>query len=215
MNRLASADQSRAGKKISLIAVSYRGFWTSRGRPSQRGIELDAAAALAWAINKYSPTANLSIVLWGQSIGAGVATTATAMYQEARTEKPGGTQNPIVRGLILETPFTHLGDLLLEFYPQRWLPYRYLSPFLRSHWDSKLALDRIARMQENEKPAVLILQAGKDEVVPAPHGEQLEKLCESLKLGVERSTIHGALHTEVTSKPAGRETIARYLLRFL
>lgn len=212
VSRLASTDASIIGKrKISFLGVSYRGFWHSRGRPSQKGIELDAAAALDWAVKKYSSTTRPRIVLWGESIGSGVALTAAATYRELR---PMGS-DPKVLGLILETPFTNLSNLLRDFYPQKWLPYRYLTPFLRSHWDSKIALQRIAEAPGDEKPKLLILQASKDEVVPGKHGEELEGWGKKLNLDIERRIIQGALHTEIKAKPAGREEIARYLLRFL
>lgn len=211
VSRLASSGHPSI---LSLVGVSYRGYWKSRGRPSQRGIELDAAATLDWAAKKYSSTPNLNIVLWGESIGAGVVTTAAAKYQEVRAmESAPVNGSPIIKALILETPFTNLSDLLRDFYPQRWLPYRYLTPFLISRWDSKLALQRIAQTQSNKKPKVFILQAGKDEVVPGKHGEELEEWCKIHSLDLEIKSIRGALHTD--KSPAGREAIARYLVNFL
>ena len=63
----------------AVVAVSYRSFWTSRGRPSQRGIELDAEAALQWIGTTFGvPSPKSKLLLWGQSIGAGVATHAAA-----------------------------------------------------------------------------------------------------------------------------------------
>lgn len=212
VSRLAS---TKHASTLSLVGVSYRGFWKSRGRPSQKGIELDAAAALDWAVNKYSSTPNLNIVLWGESIGAGVVTTAAAKYQKVQAMELANAQerSPVIKGLILETPFTSMSDLLLDFYPQRWLPYRYLSPFLRSHWDSKLALQSIAQAPENEKPKIFILQAGKDEVVPGKHGQELEGWCKIHNLDLDIKTMQNALHTQKSS--AGREAIARFLIKFL
>ncbi|KAK2756152.1 hypothetical protein FQN54_005560 [Arachnomyces sp. PD_36] len=206
VSRFASKDGPPA--KISLTAVSYRGFWTSKGRPSQKGIELDAAAALDWAVKKYSSNPKFRIVIWGASVGSGVSTTAVAAYREIKAT------NPIIKGLILETPFTNLSTLLQDFYPQRWLPYRYLTPFLRSHWDSKAALQRIAQSRADKRPSLLILQAGNDEVVPSTHGVELEAWCRTLNFDIEKKTIP-ALHTEIMTKSAGREEIAKYLLKFL
>lgn len=31
-----------------MVCVSYRGYWTSKGRPSERGMAKDAVAALEW-----------------------------------------------------------------------------------------------------------------------------------------------------------------------
>src|SRR5437667_2012901 len=106
--------------RYTIVAVSYRGYWRSHGTPSQKGIEMDAIAALNWVRRRYYQDSNLGMILWGQSIGAGVAAAAGASYQSKE----------YIRSLILETPFTSIRDMLVALYPQRWLPYRYLWPFL-------------------------------------------------------------------------------------
>jgi fermentation-respiration switch protein FrsA (DUF1100 family) len=218
----SKGDTSPKKKTFSFVAVSYRGYWTSSGRASAKGIERDALTALRWVFQRYSSVHQLKIVLWGQSIGAGVATNLAAEYLESssdRTEESSSSSSsphshrPIaIDGMVLETPFTSVKEILLAFYPQKWLPYRYLTPFLRSHWDSEEALRRIAHHTEGEsKPKILILQAGKDEVVPEDQAERIEKLCKSLGLGVERKTIPGALHTDAMGKADGRREVARFL----
>ncbi|KAL1970595.1 hypothetical protein VTN77DRAFT_4239 [Rasamsonia byssochlamydoides] len=198
-------------KTFSFVAVSYRGYWTSSGRASAKGIERDASAALGWILQRYANVRHLKIVLWGQSIGAGVATNAAAGYLESLSAD-SSSQRPMIDGMVLETPFTSVRDILLAFYPQKWLPYRYLTPFLRSHWDSEEALRRIAQAAAGDKPRILILEAGKDDVVPHGQAERIEQLCKSLGLGdVQRKTISGALHTELMAKADGRRETARFL----
>ena len=201
----------------TIVALSYRGFWTSKGRPSEPGIILDAAAALQWFSTTFPP--NLSLVLWGQSLGAGVAVKAVvangSQYPIRAIARPGENlkttkvQKLEIRGLILETPFTSVKDMLAAIYPQNWLPYRHLWPFLRSHWDSRQALNQIAELRE--KPRVLIMQAGSDELVPRDHGEELEKLCKSGHIDIDRLVINGALHHEVLFKPQGRAALVDFL----
>jgi acetyl esterase/lipase len=190
------------------VCCSYRGYWTSKGRPSEKGIALDAAAALQWIEEENARQVaalpgqgdQISLVIWGQSIGAGVATNLAA--QQALFSK-----NVAVKTLILETPFLSIKAMLETLYPQKWLPYRYLGPFLRNHLDSWKAL---GIMQETAKklhlipPNVLILEAGKDELVPNAHGDILEKRCIDLGLEVEKRVIHGALHTEIMARSEGR-----------
>lgn len=210
VNRASNTD----GKKtFSFVAVSYRGYWSSNGRASAKGIERDATAALHWILQRYASVKHLKIVLWGQSIGAGVATNAAAEYLEKSADASAdSSQRRIIDGMVLETPFTSVREVLLAFYPQKWLPYRYLTPFLRSHWDSEEALRRIAHAARGDrKPKTLILEAGKDEVVPHGQAERIEQLCKSLDLDVERKTITGALHTELMAKADGRRETARFL----
>src|SRR6202163_2769888 len=90
-----------------LVALSYRGYAGSSGRPSERGLLLDAAAAYAFAAARYSPD---RIVLWGFSLGTGVAVAVAA-------EQPVGK-------LILEAPYTSMADVAARHFPV--LPVRWL-----------------------------------------------------------------------------------------
>jgi fermentation-respiration switch protein FrsA (DUF1100 family) len=53
-----------------LVALSYRGYGGSSGRPTETGLIADAAAAYAFAIARYPAE---RIVLWGESLGSAVA----------------------------------------------------------------------------------------------------------------------------------------------
>lgn len=208
-------------KNITIVAVSYRGYWTSTGSPSQKGIEQDADAALSWVLERYFPCGSprrRKLMIWGQSIGAGVATNLTANYlhdpHAYRAQSQLGLQNESVTlsGLILETPFTNMRDLLFAFYPQKWHPYRYLSPFVRSHWDSLQSTQRIAEAPaDHKRPRIIMLEAGVDEVVPAGNAEQLERHCKKLGLDVERKVIRNALHSGVLAKRDGQVLVAQFL----
>lgn len=207
--------------RFSLVALSYRGFWKSKGRANQRGIELDAQAALRWVADQYSSTPNTKVIIWGQSIGAGVATTALATWQNGNS---GLKKEFPVAGLLLETPFTSLRAMLISLYPQKFLPYRYLGPFLMSTWDSEDALSRISRRlaetdetigQNIDRLKVLLLEAENDELVPKEDATTLYTLCkESGMLDVEHKVVTGALHTDVMMKSEGKKEIVRFLRSF-
>jgi fermentation-respiration switch protein FrsA (DUF1100 family) len=53
-----------------VFAVSYRGFGGSTGSPSETGLLLDADAAYAFCTERYTAE---QIVVWGESLGTGVA----------------------------------------------------------------------------------------------------------------------------------------------
>lgn len=185
------------------MGLSYRGYWKSKGSASQPGIELDAEAALRWVKERYRGE-KIKIVVWGQSIGAGVATVSLANQLVH-----GKDSLKRLSGLVLETPFVDLKKMLIALYPQRFLPYRYLTPFLQSTWDSLTALHRIGKGKPDLK--VLILEAGKDEIVPPGQAEELERVCIDHQLDVNRRIIPGALHTEVLAKGEGRSHIIKFL----
>ncbi|KIW87325.1 uncharacterized protein Z519_11961 [Cladophialophora bantiana CBS 173.52] len=203
---LKSLSQQQNRRKYTIVALSYRGFWKSKGSPSQSGIELDAEAALEWTQSRYSHDGT-RFVVWGQSIGAGVATVSLA-----NLSRHGNAKLQRFSGLLLETPFVDLRAILLALYPQKFLPYRYLAPFLRSTWDSKTALHQIGKSKPNLR--VLILEAGNDEIVPPGQAPALEQVCKEENLEVDRKTVAGALHTEVMIKAPGRGHIVRFLQSF-
>ena len=185
-----------------MVCCSYRGYWKSRGRPSEEGIARDAQAALKWIKDdimesgSHLSSNSHNVVIWGQSIGAGVAARLAA---EASLE-----QNDLnINTLILETPFLSIRSMLETLYPQKWLPYRHLWPFLRNHLDTPKALGMFnkSRIHATE---ILILDAEKDELVPKSHGNELESLCVELGFEVKRHTVGGALHTEAIVRQGGR-----------
>lgn len=207
MKLLSPSSSKTDDSRFSIVALSYRGFWTSKGRPSERGIRLDAQAALQWVLSK-GDLSNTRVVIWGQSIGAGVATTALANHLETETDR---RKLAAVSGLILETPFVNLRSMLVALYPQKFLPYRYLYPFLRSTWDSQDALQRITAAYQRGQPEVLILRAGRDEIVPVGQAEILAGICTEGGLDAKLILIKEALHTEIMAKQEGRKAVAQFL----
>ena len=206
------AVDTTTARQYTIVALSYRGFWQSRGRPTQSGIELDAEAAFEWLLKRCTTNDHqeTKIVVWGQSIGAGVAT--VGLSNLLKKHDPDSVSSKGVSGLLLETPFVDLKSMLVALYPQKFLPYRYLAPFLRSSWDSKSSLKRIGNAKTGLK--TLILEAGNDEIVPAGQAEILEKVCKSYDMDVARTVIPGALHTEVMVKAQGRRHIISFLRSF-
>lgn len=204
LRRVRDADASFT---LTMVCVSYRGYWTSHDRPHERGINLDAEAGLRWVtqlheerfagVNDVKPV----VLLWGQSIGCGFATNLAAKERRPSDLAPDA--------LILETPFTSVRDMLHALYPQKWLPYQYLHPFLWNHLDSWTNLGVIAKRYKTRMPGIYIVEAGKDELVPADHGDQLFKQCEDVGLPVERRKVRGALHNEAMVRKGGRDAIAQ------
>lgn len=203
LSRVLKLVHAAGNIRCTIVALSYRGYWSSSGRASQSGIELDAEAMLKWVAQHHS-SSRTDLVLWGQSIGAGVASTAAALH----VSYSGGSP---IAGLIMETPFTSVKSMLLALYPQKWLPYQYLYPFLWNHWDSEAALRKVAGA--SAKPRILLMSATRDEVVPPEEIQKLEQICEDMGLDFEREDIGGALHAEATTRREGQEAIAGFVRR--
>ena len=207
-------DTAGSSARFTIVALSYRGFWKSSGRASQKGLELDAAAVLGWVSQTYmNQNDDVRLVLWGQSVGAGIAMIEAARYENASGSYAATQDSPRIAGVLLETPFVSIREMLVTLYPQKWLPYRYLWPFLWNHWDARIAFQQFSKAQR--LPRILILQAEKDELVPFEHGLELHKIAKGLGMDVERKIIQGALHAEVSSKSVGRYHIVTFLGQFV
>ena len=48
LRMLRDSHQETGLVRFTMVCCSYRGYWTSQGRPSEKGIAKDAAAALEW-----------------------------------------------------------------------------------------------------------------------------------------------------------------------
>jgi uncharacterized protein len=198
--------------RYTMVCLSYRGYWKSRGRPSERGLNLDAQAALEWIqkSNELAPEGvgqdqRAVVMFWGQSIGAGVATNLAAAICG---QPDAGSRLP--DALILETPFLSIRAMLENLYPQKWLPYRHLWPFLRNHLDSWQSLTTIATRCKNAglvPPRVFILEAGRDELVPPEHGIKLLQRCLELGVSVKKKSVNGAYHNEAIVRGEGKRAV--------
>lgn len=201
--------------RFTQIGLSYRGYWTSRGRPSEIGINYDTAAAVKWISQLHQNTYGENerrfhntkpiLIVWGQSIGAGFATNLAAAGVVPGHLEP--------TALVLETPFLSIKEMLRELYPEKWLPYKYLHPFLRNFLDSHRNLHTIAtarRRKDLQPPHVLILQAGRDELVPEHHTKELEKRCNEVGIPVEVILAPLAYHSNAIVR--GRGAVAKFVM---
>lgn len=135
-----------------VVALSYRGYAGSSGRPSEGGLLADATAAYAFTSARYSAD---RIVVWGFSLGSGVAVALAA-------ERP-------VAKLILEAPYTSIVDVAASVFPI--FPMRLVmrDPF---HSD-----ERIARV----KVPLLFMHGARDATIPIVFGEHLFALAHEPK----------------------------------
>lgn len=135
-----------------LIALSYRGYAGSTGAPSEQGLLQDAAAAYAFATERYDPK---RIIDWGFSLGTGVAVAVAS-------EQPVGK-------LILEAPYTSTVDVAASLF--RFVPIRLL---MRDQFRSD---ERIARVAV----PLLIMHGTNDQAIPITFGERLFALAREPK----------------------------------
>lgn len=160
------------GDGIGLVGVEYRGYGGCDGAPSEQGLIEDAEAGYAFARARYPVR---QIVVWGESLGTGVAVALAA-------EKPVGR-------VILEAPFTSTEAVGARRY--WYLPVRFL---MKDQFHSD---ERIGKV----KAPLLILHGALDRTVPYAMGEQMFELANQPKHivrfldgGHEDLDAHGALN---------------------
>jgi fermentation-respiration switch protein FrsA (DUF1100 family) len=135
-----------------LLAVSYRGYSTSTGRPTEEGLRQDALAAYAFAAAGLEPK---RIALWGHSLGTGVAVRLASEREIGR--------------LVLEAPFFSAVDIAAKVYP--FIPVRLL---MLDQFRSDLRIGAVTA-------PVLVVHGERDTVVPVESGERLFALIRSPK----------------------------------
>jgi fermentation-respiration switch protein FrsA (DUF1100 family) len=127
-----------------LVALSYRGYGGSEGKPSEVGLIADARAAHDFARSRYP---DAGIVLWGESLGSGVAVALAAETD--------------VAAIVLEAPFTSAADVAFAAYP--FLP---VSLLMKDQFRSDARIGKV-------RAPVLIMHGVRDRVVPFRLGERL------------------------------------------
>lgn len=155
------------GRRIGLLAVSYRGYGDSTGAPSEAGLLVDGVASYDWLAQR----SNGAIVLLGQSLGSGVAIHVAAQRPSA--------------ALVLVSPYLSVKALAQEFYP--FLPVAWL---IRDPFRSDLIIDSISVPK-------LFIHGGGDTIVPLASGQALFALArEPKRMVVYEHLAHNDIWTD-------------------
>ena len=153
--------------RVNSIIVDYHGYGESPGAPSEDGTYQAAEAAWQWVAKNKTATEN--IIIYGVSLGGGVATWLAEKHPPA--------------GLVLDSTFTRLRDVPSLEVP--WLaPYLYLT--LGNAYDNE---DRLSRI----KSPLLVLHSKGDKVVPFAMSE---KLYNGYKGGPKKMVVGIEGHTD-------------------
>jgi fermentation-respiration switch protein FrsA (DUF1100 family) len=136
-----------------LLAVSYRGYSGSTGSPSERANFGDAL--VAYEALRQRGVAPEDIVVYGESLGSGVAVALAA-------ERKVGT-------VVLDAPYTSIVDIAAGQYP--FLPVRTL---LTDRYESNALIGQV-------KAPVLILHGAGDRIIPVEMGRDLYTLAKDPK----------------------------------
>jgi fermentation-respiration switch protein FrsA (DUF1100 family) len=130
---------------LGVLMPEYRGYGGNEGQPTEVGLYADATAAMAFLQSEGVGAER--IIVYGESLGTGVATRVASEHQ--------------VAALVLEAPYTSITAMAaLQF---SFLPVNLM---LSDRYDS---LSRIAEV----RAPILIFRGERDEIVPPALGCEL------------------------------------------
>jgi len=138
---------------INFLIIAWRGFNGNEGKPTEKGLYEDAESAVSWLKSKGIKESN--IIIYGESLGTGVATEIA--------------QNKNFAGIILESPFTSMIDAGKDKYP--YLPVRFL---LKDKYESDKKIKKI-------NIPILVMHGKIDDIVPFYMGEKIYDLANEPK----------------------------------
>jgi len=161
--------------------LAYRGYGASDGRPEEALLFADALALFDHVKNE---TGTEVVSVMGRSLGSGVASYLAS-------------QRPVHR-LALITPFDSLAGVANHHYP--WLPVDLL---IRDRFDS------MRHLADFRRP-VLIVRAGRDQVIPA---DSTDRLVASLPVPPDVLMLPAADHDTALAEPAEWQPVADFLRR--
>lgn len=144
---------------FGMLLVGYRGYGENPGDPSERGLYADGRAQLAFLAREGVPPRRW--VLYGESLGSGIAV-QLALEQAAKSP---------VGAVVLEAPYTSLGDAAAAHYP--YVPARAL---IKDRFDS---IDKITGIDA----PLFVVHGENDPVVPVKLGRRLFQAAREPKEG--------------------------------
>lgn len=131
--------------RMALLALDYRGYGSSGGKATEKGVYLDAEAAWDY-LTQVPEIDSTRIAVYGRSIGSVVA-----LY--LATERP-------VRAVVLDSPLTNAREMAKRHY--RFLPTRI----------ARLSLNNLARAKKLDVP-LIVFHGSNDWIVPIDMGRRV------------------------------------------
>lgn len=167
---------------LSVLIIDYRGYGQSGGKPTERGLYRDAAAAWQYLATDRGLSPD-DIIVFGRSLGGSVASWLAV------------EKNPAA--LIVDSAFTSVPDIGQETYP--WLPVRLLARFRHP------TREYVA----NAACPVLVVHSRDDEIIPFHHGEAIFSVANEPKTFLEIRGGHNDAHS--TSAAAYRDGVHAFI----
>ena len=138
---------------VNFLIIAWRGFSGNKGKPSENNLYIDGNSAIDWL--KKKGVAEKDIIIYGESLGTGIATEIS--------------QNKNFAGLILETPFTSMIEAAKNFYP-----YVPVGLLLKDKYKNQEKI-------KNINIPILVMHGKADQIVPFWMGKRIFDLANNPK----------------------------------
>jgi dienelactone hydrolase len=178
-------DAARFYGARAVLAVNYRGYGRSQGKPGEAALVADALAIHDWARARADLDGG-RMAIHGRSLGGGVAVALASV-------RP-------VKALVLTTPFDSLSALAQFHYP--WVPAGLL---IRHRFDSVAQAGAL-------KVPLLVVTATADTVIPPVHADRLAAAWGG---PVQALRLQNRDHNDVSLDPLFGPAVAAFLDRRL
>lgn len=172
-NRADRADLARAVHDLGfgVLLFDYRGYGGNPGRPSERGLALDARAARDFLLTSEGVPEG-SLVYLGESLGAAVVAELATEYRPS--------------AMVLRSPFTSLADAAQAAYGL------HFGRFLREEYPVR---EEITRVGGPGLP-MAVVYGGADTIVPSRLSRQVAQAARDAGHDVLEVEVAGANHND-------------------
>lgn len=148
--RLENSSRMYHKTGINILAMDYRGYGKSTGKPDEKGLNLDADAVLEWVL-KHPKLKGSPIVLFGRSLGGAVAISLAHRNPDK------------VAAIVVENTFLSIASMVDVLFPYIAFAKNLV---LRIGWDS-------FKLIKSLKCSMLFISGDSDELVPPFHMKKL------------------------------------------
>lgn len=167
---------------LNIFIIDYRGYGNSQGRPTEKGLYLDAKAAYQYLTTKRNILAE-NIIVYGASLGG-----AAAIDLVSRN---------MVGGIVIDSSFSSAKDMAKLIYP-------FIPSFMIF-----LDFDNVKKVATIKAPK-LFIHSIDDQTIPFKLGKKLFDAAAQPKILVEVSGVHDEIRKQDDSEIV-RDSLHRFL----